>query len=155
MKPVIDYPFPHKYERELQDRGRIIYRLTEAVVQRGVVAWLHAKHIPAWPQDAGGKETRKMLFRNGLNVRAGGLSDLPEGWPDVIGILPGGRFLALEVKKPNYLDLQTGRQSGHGNPTERQLEMLYLMHRHGALVGVVWSVQDVERLVLPYLEATA
>lgn len=146
-----DWPFPHQWCREGQDQFRLLFPQEEEAVQRSILAWLHAKRIPAWPQDAGGKDTRKRLYRRGIVAPGGGLSDLPEGWPDVIGILPNGRFLAIEVKRPMHLSPEGTVIGRPGVPTSEQLDLLLLLHNNGALVGVAWSVQDVERLVLPHL----
>lgn len=55
------------------------------------------------------------------------------GQPDVMGQLPDGRFLALEVKRP----------SGRVRP--EQAEFLAKVERHGGIAAVVRSVEDVDR----------
>lgn len=54
-----------------------------------------------------------------------------KGSPDVIGYLPDGRFMGLEVKKPS------------GRVTPEQEEFIALAVNSGALCGVVRSVDDV------------
>jgi hypothetical protein len=57
-----------------------------------------------------------------------------KGSPDVIGYLPDGRFMGLEVKKPS------------GCATPEQSEFIALATASGALCGVVRSVDDVMAL---------
>jgi hypothetical protein len=52
------------------------------------------------------------------------------GSADILGILPGGRFLAVECK------------AGRGKPSEKQLEFLENVKSMGGLALIVWSVDE-------------
>jgi hypothetical protein len=55
------------------------------------------------------------------------------GVPDIIGVLPGGKILGIEVKRPG------------GNPSERQIEFLDKIRRSGGIAFVATSIEEVER----------
>ena len=66
-------------------------------------------------------------------ARAGGFRTSPMvGVADIIGVLPGGRFLAIEVKVPG------------GRATPKQLEFLERVNEKGGLAFVARSTRDVE-----------
>jgi hypothetical protein len=56
---------------------------SEAAIQREIVLWLRARGCVVAITDAS----------VGL-----GCAGIPTGWPDITGLLPGGRFLSIEVK---------------------------------------------------------
>ncbi|WP_273483645.1 VRR-NUC domain-containing protein [Desulforamulus ruminis] len=56
------------------------------------------------------------------------------GQPDIMGSFQG-RFLALEVKRPG------------GKPTKLQMEILKKWAAAGAIAGVVYSVDEVQKLI--------
>lgn len=60
---------------------------------------------------------------------------LPPGFSDLFGLMPGGRFFALEVKTP------TGRVS------DQQARFLAAVERYGGISGVARSPDDA-RLIL-------
>lgn len=77
-----------------------------------------------WRENAGAVPTR------------GGYMHLaPAGTPDIVGYLPGGRFVALEVKRPKEKERPA------------QLEFLTRAQQLGCLVGVVRSVEEALKLV--------
>ena len=57
------------------------------------------------------------------------------GSSDIIGIMPDGRFLAIEVKKPGK------------KPTPEQLNFIEAIRRHGGIAGVVHGVEDLAGLL--------
>lgn len=69
---------------------------SEANVVHGCLAYLKLRGIYAWRQNTGAAKTKSGRF-----VKFG----MP-GTPDIVGMLPGGRFLGIECKRPNG-----GRQS--------------------------------------------
>ncbi len=74
----------------------------------------------------------------------GGVSAADVGRSDLSGVLaPAGRAWFLEVKQPAWLNPKTGGiVRSAGKPTPEQLAFLDARHREGAIVGVVWSLQD-------------
>lgn len=58
------------------------------------------------------------------------ISTGPKGMPDVLGILNGGRFFGIEVKRP-------GRE-----PDPRQAERIAHFKAIGAVSGYCWSVES-------------
>ncbi len=81
-----------------------------------------------------------VLFRNntgGFENKAGRWVQfgLCKGSSDLIGIMPDGRFLAVECK------------AGRKQPTQEQKDFIALVNSKGGVAGVVWSVQDFIELV--------
>jgi len=93
----------------------------EGAVLRAVLDYLAIRHITAWRINTGAAQTESGRF-----IRFG----VP-GMSDIIGILPGGRFLAIEVK------------SAKGAATEAQLIFLAEIAKAGGLAFVARSVEDV------------
>lgn len=67
----------------------------ESEIQAAIIQAFKLKHrITLWPIDAGGKGFRSA-------GRSGGHSGIPEGFPDLLGVIPAnGRALFIEVKRP-------------------------------------------------------
>ena len=110
---------------------------TEAQVQAACLAELERRGIPAWHLDAGGTKTRKVRGLTG----PGGQADIPAGWPDIVGILPGGRVLFCEVKRPGVW-IGRKRVQAPGAPTKEQTAFLERAEAAGALCLVAWSLSD-------------
>jgi len=110
---------------------------TEAQVQAACLAELERRGIPAWHLDAGGTRTRRVRRLTG----PGGQADIPAGWPDIVGILPGGRVLFCEVKRPG---VRVGRKrvQAPGAPTKEQTAFLERAEAAGALCLIAWSLSD-------------
>jgi hypothetical protein len=70
--------------------------MAESAIVRSILAALQLRKVLAWRANAG-----LLVLGQGASKRV--VRGAPAGTPDVIGILPGGRFFGLEVKK------QTGR----------------------------------------------
>lgn len=62
--------------------------LLEAQVQNQVLCYLSAKKIYHWRQNTGSFKVNDRYIRSGM-----------KGISDILGILPDGRFLAIEVKR--------------------------------------------------------
>ena len=88
----------------------------EAHVQAAILRELERRGIQAWHLDAGGRQTRRRLAREGLRLGGGGYSDIPEGWPDIFGLLPNGRALFVECKRPGCI------VNAPSNPTFRNVD---------------------------------
>jgi hypothetical protein len=95
----------------------------ERSLQKAILLWLKACGCLAVVTDAGA------AYRAG----AFGADTVPAGWPDITGLLPGGRFIGVEVKAPS------GRQS----PAQLSIEA-EIRRRRGIYV-LAYSVEDVRR----------
>ncbi len=93
-------------------------KTTEASVLAGCLLLLNMRHILAWRNNSGA-----LKDRTGRLVRYGKV-----GSSDILGILDGGRFLAIECKAPGK------------KPTESQLAFLAAVEREGGLAVCVDSV---------------
>ena len=97
---------------------------TESSLVKACLAYLQLAKVPAWRNNCGaaafaGPAGRKRFVRFAV-----------EGCSDIIGILPGGKFLAVEVKKPG------------GKLTAAQAAFLDNVRAAGGLGIVVRSVDD-------------
>ena len=88
-----------------------------ALSERGILNWRN--------------NTGALKDKDGRLVRYG----LFPGSSDIIGIMPDGRFLAIEVKKPGK------------KPTPEQLNFIEVIRRHGGIAGVVHSPEELEGLL--------
>jgi hypothetical protein len=132
---------------------------TEAQVQDSALGILTALRIPALAVDAGGKRLRgdigRAMRRGGVEqvgaYLAGRSGAAHAGLSDIIGTLPGGRALYIEVKQPEWLRVsRTGRtrcERAPGKPSDEQLAFLDTMAEAGALVGVIWSPEDLDEIL--------
>jgi len=65
------------------------------------------------------------------NPKSGGyIPSNAKGVSDILGILPGGRFLAIEVKRPG------------GRPSEHQTAFIQEINRHGGVAFIAYSIED-------------
>lgn len=157
------FPFPHTWDRARYPQAWLCTRPSEASVQQQILAQLARVGIRAFPTDAGAKPLRGRaigaLTRSGVDKATAarslkGRTGTSEDVPDLVGTLPGGRSLYLEVKQPAWLQWHPHRGTATqlraaGAPTPGQLRFLLDMHDQGALVGVVWSTDDVAALLTP------
>ncbi len=93
----------------------ILKACLQLLAMRGVVAWRHNQG--AIPLEGGG-------YRRFVGAR---------GCSDILGVLPGGRFLACEVKRPGK------------KPTADQLGFLAAVNAAGGLGVWVQSVDELDR----------
>ena len=93
--------------------------MSETDLVRACLAWLALRHIPAWRINAGGFKTGKYFVHLA-----------PAGFADIVAIAPGGRFLAIECKRPS------------GRLTPDQVTFAEDVRRAGGLAVVVRSVED-------------
>lgn len=101
--------------------------MTEMEIQNSILEYLRYKGVFAWRQNNGGvyDEKRKIY-------RAKSRFEL-KGVPDIVGVLRGGRFLGIEVKK-----------SSKAKVSKAQLEFIKEANKNGSLCFVAWSVEQVE-----------
>lgn len=78
-----------------------------------------------WRNETGGAMTSRGYVSFGLCV----------GSADIIGVGPGGRFLAIEVK------------TGAARPSKEQRMFLDLVKLRGGIAGVARSVEDAEDII--------
>lgn len=87
---------------------------------KAILQWLELRGIMAWSNNTGASMFGKRMVRFGMR-----------GAPDIIGILPGGRFLGVEAKiMPDVLSAE-------------QDEWHARAEAQGALMIVAYSVDDV------------
>jgi hypothetical protein len=106
----------------------------ENLIKREICAWLRSRGIFFWVNDSHGfwHEGRKRFLSNKDPYRIKGISD-------ILGILPGGRFLAVEVKS------KTGRLS------PEQKAFIGAIQNEGGMAFMARSVEEVKEQ-LSYLE---
>lgn len=93
----------------------------EAILQNEIrLALGRERDLALWRNSAGVAEAHGRKIRFGLVT----------GASDLIGIGPGGRFFALEVKTPT------------GRPTPEQLQFIELIRSRGGFACIVRSVED-------------
>lgn len=94
----------------------------EKEIQSSILEYLKAKHIFCWKQATTG------IFKpDGTGYIPVGL----KGVSDILGLLAGGRFLAIEVKRP----------SGIVSPAQE--EFINNINENGGLAFIATSIDDV------------
>jgi hypothetical protein len=95
-------------------------RTPEGGIQARILEYLKKAGIDAWRNN-----TRR--------IRVGGrlMEFGKKGSSDIIGLLRGGRFLAIEVKAPGE------------HPTREQKEFLDMVRRRGGVAILAYSLEDV------------
>ena len=94
----------------------------ETALKRAAVQLLKIHRIPTWQYPGG---------IMGVN-----------GFPDRIGILPGGQFLAIEFKRPAGVDA-AGRKVRQGELSEKQIEMKQKIEAAGGKYIVCRKLEDI------------
>lgn len=96
---------------------------------KACLGWLQYQRVMAWKNNTGATSTAGGGF-----VRYG----LP-GSPDIIGVLPGGKFIGIEVK------------TGAGRLSELQAAFRIAVENAGGVYLVVRSLDDLDREVRPFV----
>jgi hypothetical protein len=96
----------------------------EQTIQRAILEYLNWKHIFCWKNNTAG------IYVKARNTY---IPSHAPGVADILGVLPGGRFLAIEVKSP------TGRVSPH------QQQFIDRINENGGVAFVARSVEEVEQ----------
>lgn len=133
----------------------------ESEVQATTLRHLAALGIPAIAVDAGAAKLRGRAW--GALKRAGVQDPGAElngttgagiaGLTDIVGCLPGGRALFLEIKRPAQFapsKASLGRlvvRKEPGAPTTQQIGFLTTMGQAGAVVGIIWGPGDLEEIL--------
>lgn len=102
----------------------------EKDIQGAILEYLHARRVYCWKEHSAG-----IPMDNGKRFMPIGL----KGKADILGIIKGGRFLAIEVKRP----------SGRTSPAQE--EFLRNVNENGGLGFVAKSVDDVIEKLEPCL----
>ena len=107
---------------------RVPTRPLEADVQRAILDCLNTHQKVAWAQrvNSGKVQTRHGSWFKGAD----------EGTSDIIGMLVGGRFLAIEVKR-----------DAKGKATAEQVAFIKMVNNNGGLAMVAWSAEMVEEVL--------
>ena len=111
---------------------RRVFHLREVDTQRAILDWLRLNGIFAFRNNQQGVP---------LHDGSGRYRPSPtRGVADIIGVIPGGRFLAVEVK------------TLHGKrPTPEQAAFIASVNEKGGLAIVARSIIDVEHALRAYL----
>ena len=107
QKPLLKMKMPEPLEKEIQS---------------AILEYLHARRIFCWKEHSAG-----IPIENGTRFMPIGL----KGKADILGVLPSGRFLAIEVKRP----------SGRLSPDQE--DFLENINVNGGLAFVAKSIDDV------------
>lgn len=95
----------------------------EQAIQRAILEYLNWQHIKAWKNNTAG------IYVKACNTY---IPSHAPGVSDILGVPPGGRFLAIEVKAPK------GRASPY------QLQFIDEVNQQGGLAFVAHSVEEVQ-----------
>lgn len=150
------WPFPWKFDGSRYGDLYLMNQVTEAQVQKDILAMLALYKVDAVPIDAGGRRQRGRMMgaAKAAGVNLAGVQNvktgaaIPAGFADLEATLaPEGRSLYIEVKAPAWIDGKNKviRRAGKASP--EQLEFLLSKYERGAIVLVAWSSQDVEDYV--------
>ncbi|MFO7899966.1 MAG: hypothetical protein R6V58_13010, partial [Planctomycetota bacterium] len=100
-------------------------RRPEREVQKACLAWLKAHGALVAVTDAGAAYRAGAFFGDAI----------PAGWPDITGVLPGGRFIGVECKA------RRGRQSRAQKAMEREIR------RRDGLYVLARGVEDLRKAI--------
>ena len=106
----------------------------ESEIQRGILEYLRFRGVLAWKAGTGAMRAEYRGKPRFIQFGTKGVSD-------IIGMLPGGRFLAIEVKRPGK------------RPTWEQSEFLRAVREGGGQGWLAVSTHDVDLLLTGYLTA--
>lgn len=101
--------------------GKTLSAPLEKIIQRQILEWLRYKKVFCWKQ-------------NNVGIRKPDGGFIPAstvGVPDILGIVKGGKFLGIEVKR-----------SG-GKPSPAQTDFLENIKRNGGIAIVATSLEEV------------
>jgi hypothetical protein len=157
MTLLLDWPGRARYSENY-----LTWRVPESQVQKAVLDDLQRRGAVCIAVDAGAAMIRGRI-RGALHkiqheeilpmVMAGRTGAGAKGLPDIVGVLPGGRALFIEVKKPEWCE-PSPKNPGKlrqvqppGAASEEQRAFLQAAYRLGAAAGVVWHWKDLELIL--------
>lgn len=101
--------------------------IPEKAIENQILRWLSISGIFAWKnQSVGIYDPIKKIYRRSNNPYH------IKGVSDILGILPDGRFLAIEVK------------SKTGKPSPEQVRFIKTINESGGLAFVAKSLEDAQ-----------
>ena len=100
----------------------MVGKTTEGVAKAAILDYLRVRGVFAWNNPTGAVEVRRVRW----------LHFGKRGSADILGCLPGGRFLAVEVKAP------------HGRLSSEQSEFLDTIRGLGGLAVVARSFRELD-----------
>lgn len=101
----------------------------ESAIQKKILHWLGYRGIFAWTNKSQGTfDPKRGAFRRTNQLK---------GVPDILGVLPDGRFLGIEVKRKE------------NKPSPEQLDFIAKANQSGAFCFVAYSVEDVSNRLEP------
>jgi len=114
-------------------------RILESDRQTQILEWLRVEQAAgrvAWfcRVNGGGVKTATQFIRF-YALYLPGTEKRSRGYPDIHGMLPGGRYFALEVKQPGE------------KPTPEQSGFIQTIRAAGGIAGVVYGWQDAEKIL--------
>ena len=105
----------------------------EQGIQAAILALLRAYRIKCWKNNTAG------IFVKARNTY---IPSHAPGVSDILGVLPGGRFLAVEVK------------ASKGKVSPHQQQFIDSINQEGGLAFVAHSVEEVQQKLHDYLRPT-
>jgi len=118
---------------------RGIQQSTERNLQHAILEFLAYRKIYAWRSNTGAFPAAYTSKATGLTTRRFIRFGKP-GISDILGILPDGKLLAIEVKSP----------SG-GRLRPEQVDFLDAITKNHGVAGMAKSIEDVETLLTEYV----
>lgn len=111
----------------------------ETKLQRLIMLALSEAGCTIWRNETSGAWMGKQIHKAGDQVTLTNARmmtfGLCVGSSDLVGIAPGGRFLAVEVKTPK------------GRPTKEQLRFIEAVRNAGGIAGIARSVDEALDLI--------
>jgi hypothetical protein len=113
----------------------MVKRITpEKAIENVILHWLNISGFYAWKnQSVGIFDPVKKIYRRSNNPYH------IKGVSDILGVLPDGRLLAIEVK------------SKTGKPSDEQISFITRINHHGGLAFVARSLSEVQEILRSYI----
>ena len=105
-------------------------KILEQQVKTDILQFLKMNGIKCWPNDSVGiYDPKKRIHRKNRSQY------YLKGTSDILGILPDGRFLAIEVKKPYIKGIQS-----KGTVSMEQKQFVQEINNRGGVAFVAYSI---------------
>ena len=111
------------------------YVLSEQEIQNSILEWLHFVGIFAWRNNSAGiYDQRSGAYRRKPKYAINGVSD-------ILGILPDGKFFAIETKA-----------NRRKKASYDQKQFISKINEQGGIALVAWSIEQVEERLKEYIK---